>query len=128
MKRVLLTSLIWCVGMTFLGFILLLLGLREPTGYVPWVNPIDIFFMTYWFFLAAAIIYFLTLTKLNWSIWIAAFISVLTIYIIIIIPLILDDDYWDYFDWQVPVFIFIQMLFLILSDKLVQQKILKNKK
>ena len=125
-KRAVLTSLLWCISLTIIGLLLLLLGLREPGGYIRWVNPFMIFIFTYWFYLAAAFIHMYLLNKMKWNKWLTALIGVVIIYILIIIPLILDDDYFKTLDWKVPLFLIVQTVCLVLLDGVTKRWFVKS--
>ncbi|MCX2745697.1 hypothetical protein OO013_17575 [Mangrovivirga sp. M17] len=127
-KRILFTSLAWCLFLTITGFILLVLGINEPTGYIKWVNPIAIFVITYWFFLGATFIHNFLLKKLKWNKWITASIGVIVIYLLIITPLILDNEYFQELDWRVPAFLITQIVLLVFFDYLVVKMLIKKTK
>ena len=116
-KKALITSAIWCILMNTIGLIGFITGFRDPGGYVRPINPFFLSVATYPFFLLATTIHLVILhknRKLNK--WPSAFTGVLCVYILVIIPLILDDDYFEYLDWWVPVFLIAQTAFLIFSD------------
>jgi len=126
-KRAIITSLFWCTSETIVGFLLLILGYREPSGYIRWVNPIGIFLVTYWFFLGAAILYRWLIKEFSWNKWFAGFMSVLAIFILIRIPLILDGNYYDKNDWKIPAFLIFQAVFLVFIDGLVGRWFFRKK-
>jgi len=127
LKKSLLISAFWCGVNALVGFISLIVGLGDPGGYIKPVHPFWIFVFTYIFYLLASIIHLIFHRKTKASKWLSAFIGVSFIYALIIIPLILDDNYFESLDWRVPVFLFVQIALLVLFDSIVS-KLFSEKK
>ena len=128
LKKSLIISVIWCGINVILGFISLITGFGNPGGYIRPINPFWIFVFTYLFYFLATIIHLIIHKKKKVNKWLSAFSGVISVYFIIIIPLILDDDYFESLDWRVPVFLVVQTAFLVLFDNLVERWLSKREK
>lgn len=122
-KRAFLVSIVWCSFIIVIGTFFIYLEVIKPGGYIPLVNPLAVFLLTYWFYLAATFIHVILMKKLDWNKWLTASIGVLIVYIIVITPLILDNDYFQQVDWKVPVFLIVQTSLLVFFDNLANRLI-----
>ncbi|QCK13341.1 hypothetical protein DCC35_00540 [Mangrovivirga cuniculi] len=127
-KHAILISLLWCVFIICIGTILILTNVIQPQGYIPLVNPLALFVLTYWFYLGAVYIHLILNNKLKWNIWITASIGVIVIYLLIITPLILDNEYFQELVWRVPAFLITQIVLLVIFDYLVAKMLIKKTK
>ena len=93
LKRIFIISFSWCTFYIISGTILLFLNVIEAGGFIPLVNPLALFFLSYWFYLIATSIHIMLNIKLSLNKWLTASIGVFALYLIISIPLILDGDY-----------------------------------
>ena len=127
-KKSLIISVLWCGINVILGFIALITGFGNPGGYIRPVNPFWIFIFTYSFYFLATIIHLSLHKKKKVNKWLSAFSGVICVYLLIIIPLILDDDYFESLDWRVPVFLIVQTALLVLFDYMVERWLFKRRR
>ncbi|NMM46846.1 hypothetical protein [Marinigracilibium pacificum] len=126
LKRAVYTSLLWSLAIITIGTTLIVFDIIQPQGYIPLLNPLALFVLTYLFYFAAVYIHLILMKKFNWNKWITASIGVFVIYLIIITPLILDDDYFKDLDWRVPFFLITQIVLLVFFDFLVAKIFIKK--
>ena len=126
LKRIFIISFSWCTFYIISGTILLFLNVIEAGGFIPLVNPLALFFLSYWFYLIATSIHIMLNIKLSLNKWLTASIGVFALYLIISIPLILDGDYFEELDWKVILFLLTHIILLIFFDKLFEK--VKNSK
>ena len=127
-KRTIITSIIFSSSAILLNFLLFISDIYQPRGYIRWVNPFGIFLFTYWFFLAATIIYVIMKEKRNINKWISSTISILSIYFIVSMPTILEGDYLKYLEWwKTFLSLTVLILLLVILDEFVKKLILNKK-